>query len=149
MERIALRNQYISERFVDFEPRILWYLLREICAKIPASCSTKQNCLGAVETFFIDTFIHRTITAQILRFLVERYFFDDFKKRYIGSVQKHIDAGPADEEQTKGEAEKPPIRRFSRIDWPSLLCLFGFGGSFLLPCRELSPFPLNRERKAF
>jgi hypothetical protein len=29
----------ISEKFVNFEPRILCHLLREICAKIPALCS--------------------------------------------------------------------------------------------------------------
>ena len=45
----------------------------------PASRSTKQNCLGT---------------------------HDDFKKRCIGSVQKQIEAGPIEEEQAKGKAEK-------------------------------------------
>ena len=36
------KRRFISERFVDFEPRILLYLLREICAKIPASWSNVQ-----------------------------------------------------------------------------------------------------------
>lgn len=34
--RIIGRNQCISERFVNFKPRILCYLLRDICAKISA-----------------------------------------------------------------------------------------------------------------
>ena len=37
----------------------------------------------------------------------------------------------------KAKQKKPPIRRFSRIDWSSLLCLFGLGDSFLLPRRDL------------